>query len=615
MKQVKISVIIPIYNSAKYISRCLDSIINQDYSDLEIICVNDGSTDNSLEILEEYASRDKRIKVVSQSNQGAAAARNRGMDEALGDYISFIDADDFMSNGIYSYFVSFLSQSETDIFMFNGKINGEGGFFSERNFYHKVEEGDVVTYKDFYGIFYGNSGVYNKIYGRDFLQKNHLRFLEDNSFEDIDFWFRSLILAKGVRVCFSNWYNYMMDNQFSVTKTLGKNSFSIFDTFASMTTGAEAAGLKQFFDYALFQFEYEKLIETMSLMDISLQEEFFIKSREFLHARCLELNSRQYTRLLNYGLCHNMLTNSYADFKNTTLLVREQFKYQSQKIKKPRFSIIVPVYNVEKYVGICLKSLINQSFSEFEIICINDGSTDNSLQILEHHARKDGRIKIINQANQGLGAARNVGIKAASGEYLLFVDSDDWIRTDALEILDKHINKQDIDVCIFGYGNFIDTAGYNLSVDFLSNLIQNPREHVYEYMFANVTAWGKVYRREFWVENDIKFAKGVYFEDVTADCKVFALAKSMSICEYNLYYYRARNNSITQGVFSDKKVDDLFLSLQQAKQELENYQLYINLKEDFIRFCHNCLKYHASRIGKDKIEQYQKRCVEFLRSL
>ena len=106
-----------------------------------------------------------------------------------------------------------------------------------------------------------------------------------------------------------------------------------------------------------------------------------------------------------------------------------------------RVSVIVPVYNVEKYLKQCLDSLINQTLEDIEIICVNDGSTDSSLNILEEYQNKDNRIKIISQENKGVSAARNLGLKNAKGEYLLFIYADDWVELNALEELFNNIGR------------------------------------------------------------------------------------------------------------------------------------------------------------------------------
>ena len=116
-----------------------------------------------------------------------------------------------------------------------------------------------------------------------------------------------------------------------------------------------------------------------------------------------------------------------------------------------KFSIIIPVYNVEKYIDKCLQSITNQTFKDFEVVCINDESKDASLSILEEYARKDKRFKIFSQKNQGQGIARNNGIKIASGKYIVFVDPDDWIEENMLEILSKKFEKEQADIIQFDF--------------------------------------------------------------------------------------------------------------------------------------------------------------------
>ena len=120
-----------------------------------------------------------------------------------------------------------------------------------------------------------------------------------------------------------------------------------------------------------------------------------------------------------------------------------------------KISIIVPVYNTEPYLEQCLDSIINQTLEDIEIICVNDGSTDNSLSILEEYASKDNRIRIINQENKGQGFARNNGLKNVNGEYVLFVDSDDWIELNTCEALYKKVNELDLDMLFFCATSYI----------------------------------------------------------------------------------------------------------------------------------------------------------------
>ncbi len=132
---------------------------------------------------------------------------------------------------------------------------------------------------------------------------------------------------------------------------------------------------------------------------------------------------------------------------------------------KPKVSIIVPVYNVENYLNRCLDSLINQSFDDIEIICINDGSTDRSLEILKDYEKKDNRVKIINKENSGVSNCRNKGIKVSNGEYIVFVDSDDWIDIDTYEIMMDNIIKYNADIAVSNI-NYVYDDRYLATVNF-----------------------------------------------------------------------------------------------------------------------------------------------------
>ena len=126
------------------------------------------------------------------------------------------------------------------------------------------------------------------------------------------------------------------------------------------------------------------------------------------------------------------------------------------------FSIIIPVYNVEPYLRECLNSIINQTFQEFEIICIDDGSTDNSFSVLQEYAQKDKRFKIFRQENQGSGIARNYGINTAKGKYLVFVDPDDWVVQDYLEQLYDAFKESGADVELCNVSEVTDVSGYDV---------------------------------------------------------------------------------------------------------------------------------------------------------
>lgn len=160
-----------------------------------------------------------------------------------------------------------------------------------------------------------------------------------------------------------------------------------------------------------------------------------------------------------------------------------------------KISVIVPVYNMEKYLVRCLESIVNQTYPDLEIICVNDGSTDSSAKILETYASKDKRIKLITKENGGLSSARNAGINAATGEFITFVDSDDWIQPDTYNIVSRYMS--DADMLIFGTNvvgdfSFVSKEGdeeyYRVKYEGLRKLTDEER------LNTDVSAWNKIYR-------------------------------------------------------------------------------------------------------------------------
>lgn len=205
-------------------------------------------------------------------------------------------------------------------------------------------------------------------------------------------------------------------------------------------------------------------------------------------------------------------------------------------------SIIVPIYNVEKYLDECLKSLINQTYKNIEILLVNDGSTDNSREICEKYFQHDNRIKIIDKANGGLSDARNVGIEHASGEYLTFVDSDDVVDTTFCERLLDVISTHQADVATCSVVLFADKIPHR---DVISeNMIYRKDEIILAYLKGNIrpTAWGKLYRRKLF--NELRYPVGRTTEDVYVIVELLLKADIVVTGAKTNLYYRQRRNSI-----------------------------------------------------------------------
>ena len=261
-----------------------------------------------------------------------------------------------------------------------------------------------------------------------------------------------------------------------------------------------------------------------------------------------------------------------------------------------KISVIVPVYNVGAYLSECLNSLLVQTCSDIEIICINDGSTDNSAMILEAFAEKDKRIKVISQPNAGVGAARNTGLAAAGGEYVCFVDPDDFITPDYLQGLLDAVSAGDCDIAanenIILYHERQCCKNKQRKTRFPAELEIN-RETLSR-RCGRTICWNKIYRRSFLLEHEILFPPCRLAEDQYFYFVSMINAKKMAFSDRGMYFYRQRDNSLV-GQMKKKLTTNEHL---EVAEKIFDYCQARNLLADFY-FPLSLLKMHV-RMSFDK---------------
>ncbi len=275
-------------------------------------------------------------------------------------------------------------------------------------------------------------------------------------------------------------------------------------------------------------------------------------------------------------------------------------------------SIIIPIYKVEKYLNKCVDSVLNQKFKDLEIILVDDGSPDECPQICDEYAQKDSRIKVIHKENGGSSDARNSGIRIATGEYLMFLDSDDyWEGEDALTNIVGKINKDKFDVLIHGCKDYscitgditISRTGYDHDL-----ISAESKDEVLKYLFTSGlfpgSAWITVTRRNFILENDIFFITGIKAEDIDWLLNVFLNANSYASTDDTFYIYlKYRNDSIT-GTSDMKSIEDILYTLNKWEKILQSEQ-YVNLKTDV--YSHLSYHYFTTFITYDNLPKDKKR--------
>lgn len=273
-------------------------------------------------------------------------------------------------------------------------------------------------------------------------------------------------------------------------------------------------------------------------------------------------------------------------------------------MKDNLISVIVPIYNTEKYLCKCVDSIINQTYTNLEIILVNDGSSDNCGKICDEYAKKDNRIKVIHKLNGGLSDARNVGIKKAKGKYISFVDSDDYINKNMIDVLFNLQLSNKSDISIISYkvvydNNIVDENFKKISEPIILNKYQALLYLFYDNKIGNY-AWNKLYKKELF--NNMEFPKGKKMEDLGTTYKLFELCEKIVYSDTELYYYLQRNNSILHDI--DKKLcnDKFELAHERYLYLLNKYPL---MKENNAFMFENSLRLYPflSTYNKRKAER------------
>lgn len=272
-------------------------------------------------------------------------------------------------------------------------------------------------------------------------------------------------------------------------------------------------------------------------------------------------------------------------------------------------SVIVPVYNVESYLDRCVQSIVDQTYSDLEIILVDDGSPDRCGSMCDKWAKRDGRIKVVHKENGGLSDARNVGIEIATGDYIGFVDSDDWIEPDMYEKLLKAIQNEDAQISVCGLNRIYDN-GYSIDQfvfqDQFTLLTDNiVRAYLCQNTFSTASC-DKLYRAELF---DVRrFPKGKLYEDAPIIFEILCSINKMVHVGKPLYHYFQRSSSISNRCFSIQKMDHYFFSKDIWKKSLELYPQF-KKQADAFWGCKLCELIYAIDESSNKREFQQERSV------
>ena len=583
----RISIIIPIYNVNKYLRECLDSIINQTLKTIEIICVNDGSTDNSLEIIKEYIY-DNRIIIINKNNSGYGDSMNQGLNIASGEYIGIVESDDFIDINMFENLYKLTKKGDIDIIRSNFYLYWEKNkkealnFKILKNLYNKI-----FNPMELQNIFLVQPSIWAGIYKKLFLIKNNIKFLTTPgaSYQDTSFFYKTLYKANKIFCTKKAFYYYRQTNSNSSVNNNTLNKV----IFAHIELNEIEKFIKK--DVKLYN-KNQRYFNTKKIMTLLWNLNRVDKKKQYNKILYKEI----YEILKSDNYIHEQFNNFEINFlnhlkNNGEERTSEIFLY-SPKEKNPQISVIIPIYNCEKYIKECLSSLIKQTFKNFEIICINDGSNDDTLKILKKFEAKDERINIFNQNNSGPGIARNVGMKKSKGEYLMFLDSDDIFKKTMLEELYIKIKENDSDIVICNSQNFEKKKWwkkfYEKNYLINDNIIKQKTFSSLdiEKDFFNLFIWwpwDKLFKRKYIENLGIEYQNLKSSEDLFFVAASVIAAKKISYLDKILINHRIGiKNSVSNS--RQKSWDNFYYALKGLKKFIKEKGLYKRFKQDFINY-------------------------------
>lgn len=585
-----VSVIMPSLNVVQYISECLTSVTKQSLKNIEIICVDAGSTDGTLEKIKEFADNDTRIKVIISDKKSYGYQMNLGIKEAKGKYIGIVETDDYINENMYKelsdiaelYNLDFV---KADFYRFIHNKNGEQECILNKLSQDKSYYNRIITPRINLETFSFIMNTWSGIYRNDFLKKYNIEHNETPgaAFQDTGFWFQTFSFADRA---------YFVDTPFYMNRRDNPNS-SVYDRKKIFSAQSE------------YNYIYEKLQNFPEIKKAVLPAFQYYRykhycasmnrSNEDLKLEFLKHFSKDYTISINKNELDESLFSEGAkislhkiiespetyyqhikDTQKTSLYNIEHMYYQgkSHKNKSYTISVIIASYNSEKTIRKCITSIINQTLKNIEIICIDDGSTDNSFNILREFEKKYDYIILRSQQNQGAGNARNKALNLAQGEFVAFMDADDWYpEEDILETLYNKAKDNNVKVCggSFSYKkNGIIHKKYNgvfKLYTFTQEKIMEYKDYQFDYGYTRF-----IYNLEMLTKHDIKFPEIRRFQDPPFFVKAMIAAQKFYAIPKIVYCYNKENNKVS---WTSQKVHDLISGIIENLELSGKYHLPI----------------------------------------
>ena len=478
--------------------------------------------DHSESICKSFVEGDSRFRYFLKSNGGASSARNFGLDHVRGDFITFIDADDWVDENHLEALINNIRENNSDMAVSSFKKFDSADNFSSRMYSN--QEKYLLNY--------------NKLNREEFLVILPKLILANNSYK--------------ISVCKLFKKELAYETRFDNSLIYGEDTEFFFNLYCNMDSIS-------YVDEVTYIYRLHDERSSSKFGQLHMEQELAIYKKMYERIEKLGLPTIHYVNtlrnLLDYRkdyLDNRDLYNEYVEFLEK---IEKKITYPKELI-----SIIVPIYNVYPYLQLCLESIEKQTYSHFEVLLINDGSRDNSKDMCLEFVERDKRFKYFEQKNAGLSAARNTGILNARGEFITFIDGDDFIESNYLEELYYTSLKNDSEIVVGSYKRFNEEDN-----NYYIHVFDYREEHYkYRELIENIaqleirgiefeTSWGTLFHRRLF--ENVLFPVGKNIEDTRTNYKLYMESCKTSYIHKDLYIYRIRKgsliNSITESLLTD----------------------------------------------------------------
>lgn len=604
MKKAKISVIVPVYNVEKYVEKCLDCLINQTYENIEIVVVEDCSTDTSRKVIEKFKNN-KKLKIVYNSkNSGLSYSRNRGLKESTGDYIGYIDSDDYVDIDYFEKLIDSINKNKSEIAVCDMKI-----VYDET----KTEQlSKCCNFDEFNLINVVNNGLAasacNKLFKRELIEK--YEFAEGKVNEDIAVVIPTLCNAKKISYASECYYYYVQRGGSIQNSGFSDKRFDIFYgvnlTLDRIKSNKQFEELKdvivfnQLIVLLIYVIPKEKKFRRRKQIIKKfneLSQEYKIRMNKELWKfleQCGKKHGMYYKMLFkltceNHYFMASLLINIYTILskvlkKKSVIkskitiddLIKQAKIQKNMKSEKLKISVVIPNYNYEKFMYQRLYTVLNQNYKLHEILILDDCSKDNSRELIEKIEKKLKKYvninHIFNEANSGTAFKQwKKGFENVTGDYVWIAEADDYCKNSLIKTLVKPIIKDDKILISYADTSFIDTNGFKImktvkpELDIMKtghwnkSYVNNGIDEIENYSFLNCTLANvssciiknKDYSKYLKESTEYKQAGDwVFYVNVIKEGKIAYTNKVLN-------YYRVHGNNVSSTMNRKKHIDEI----------------------------------------------------------